>query len=136
MALRDKLRERVQPFLQEGEQVEQVFLAQAGPNPWLFGAVGALIMTLLVKRRIVAVTNRRILVLTAGKFTGTNPKGVLAELPRQSLLGPLEGKVWMKTQLAGETTYINRRFAKDVQEADAAVQSPPPAATGGGGADS
>ena len=37
MALRDKLVERVQPFLEPGEQVQAVFLAQTGPNPFLGG---------------------------------------------------------------------------------------------------
>jgi hypothetical protein len=48
MALRDKLHERVQPHLQPGEQVEEVFPAQGGVSPWLnngmFGALGALLL--------------------------------------------------------------------------------------------
>jgi hypothetical protein len=33
VALRDKLKERVQPLLEPDEEVQQVFLAQSGPNP-------------------------------------------------------------------------------------------------------
>jgi hypothetical protein len=33
MALRDKLRDNVQPLLNPGETMEQIFPAQAGVNP-------------------------------------------------------------------------------------------------------
>src|SRR4051812_31714723 len=58
MALRDKLRERVQPYLEPGEQVQQVFLAQAGMNPMVMPLLGGLIVLLATHPKIVAVTDR------------------------------------------------------------------------------
>jgi hypothetical protein len=123
MALRDKLITRVQPFLQEGEKVEQVFLSQTGATPWLQG-LGGLLIFALIKRQIVAVTDRRIVILTAGRMSGTSPKEIEAEVPRQTKLGPVSG-VWSKVELAGKTRFVHRRFKKDIDEADAALSAPP-----------
>jgi hypothetical protein len=125
MALRDKLAKRVQPLLNEGEKVEQVFVTQTGASPWLMGFAGGLLIMLIVKRRIVAVTDQRIVVLEAGRFSGTAPKKVLGELPRQTQLGPVN-KLWSKIELNGEKNWVNRRFKKDIDEADAALAVPPP----------
>src|SRR6266540_1547395 len=78
-ARRDKLRKNVQPVLQPGETVEQVFIAQGGMTPWvanmpLFGALGALVMQSWVSRRIIAVTDRAVVVIQASKFAATSPK--------------------------------------------------------------
>lgn len=126
MALRDKLKERVQPMLQEGESVEQIFLAQTGASPWLMGFAGGVLVMMFVKRRIVVVTDRRIVILRAGKLSGTYPKEVLGEVPRQTQLGPISG-LWSKIMLAGESMWVHRRFKKDIDEADAALRTPPPA---------
>ena len=57
MAIREKLRERVQPFLEPGEQVQAVFPAQTGPNP------NFMFLTWLVifwtKYVVVAATDKR-----------------------------------------------------------------------------
>jgi hypothetical protein len=118
MALRDKLIERSRPYLEDGEQPEQAFLAQTGPTPWLMAFLGALAMLLAVKRRIVVVTDRAIVVLHASAWTGTTPKNLVARLPRQQRIGPLSG-VWGKTEIGGERMWIHKRFQKDVEEADA-----------------
>ena len=55
MALRDKLRERAQPFLEPGEQIQVVFLGQTGPTPWLAGAFGAIIYMFIAKYRVIVV---------------------------------------------------------------------------------
>jgi hypothetical protein len=56
---------------------------------------------------------------------GTNPLELLARLPRATQIGPLSGRVWMKTTLNGETVWIHRRFKKDVEAADAPLLRPP-----------
>jgi hypothetical protein len=116
VALRDKLVDRVQPFLEPGETVQCVFLAQAGASPYLANSFGLLGSILGVKRRIVAVTDRAVLVLEAD-FGGTKPQQVLARLPRSTRLGPVKG-VWAKAQVNGEKLYVHRRFHKDVVSAD------------------
>ena len=118
MALRDKLRERAQPFLETGETIEQVFPAQAG-SPWMLGLGGGLLMLLFAKPRDVVVTDRSVVVLRQSKLTAT-PKELLARLPRNTAIGPVSG-IWAKTTLNGEKLWIHRRFHKDVTTADAAV---------------
>jgi hypothetical protein len=123
VALRDKLHERVQPYLQPGEQVEEVFLAQGGVSPWLnngmFGALGALFLVPFTTRRIVVVTNQAIVVLEATKVTGTIPVGVgvIARLSRQTVIGPARG-LWAKFRLGDEKLYAHRRFHHDIRRAN------------------
>jgi len=119
MALREKLVERVQPYLEEGEQVEQVFTAQSGPNPYWFFLTW--IIAFMVKYRIVAVTNKNIVVLESAK-TGYKPKALLAREPLATRLGPMSG-LWGTTELAGEKMYVHKRFHKDVAAADAALDA-------------
>jgi len=121
MALRDKLRERAQPYLEPGETIQAVFLAQTGPTPWLAGAFGAIIYAFFAKYRVVVVTDRGILLLKAGAFAPAKPKGLEQRLPRNGRLGPFQGKVWGKVQIGGERHWVHRRFRDDVEAADAAL---------------
>lgn len=123
MALREKLRERAQPHLEPGEEIQSVFLAQTGPTPWLAGAIGALIYFFVAKYRVVVVTDRSIVLLNAGAFVPTKPKGVFARLPRNTQLGPYEAKVWGKVVLGDTRHWVHRRFKGDVEAADAALAS-------------
>jgi hypothetical protein len=122
MALRDKLRERSQPFLEPGEEIRHVFLAQAGPSPWLFAL--SLLFAFWMKYRIVVVTDRGVLLLSASPWVPTKPKELVARLPRSTTFGELSG-VWAKIQLQGEKYYVHKRFHKDVQAADAEAGSAP-----------
>jgi hypothetical protein len=118
MALRDKLRQRAQPFLEPDEKIEEIFPAQAG-SPWMVGLGGGIAMLLFGKPRDVAVTDRAVVVLRQSKLTAT-PKEVLTRLPRTTQIGPVKG-IWAKTALDGQKIYVHRRFHKDVNEADAAI---------------
>jgi hypothetical protein len=118
MALRDKLRDRVQPLLEPGEQVQEVFLAQTGPSPWL--AILTYLIFFAVKRRIVVATDRAIVIVKAGALSGTSAKEVIGRLPRATRIGPLSG-IWAKAQLGTEKVYIHKRFHGDVARADAAA---------------
>lgn len=118
--LRDKLRVRTEKMLEPGEQVEQVFLAQSGPDPNL------VFLTYLVlffsKFRVVAVTDRSIVVLSAGLWRQSFPKGVVERLPRSTRLGPPSGALWSRVNLPGtKKTWVHRRFYHDVEAADAAL---------------
>lgn len=124
MALRDKLRERVQPHLEPGEQVQAVFLGQTGPSPY-FGFLTNVVF-FWSKYRVIAVTDRRIVVLGAGALSPSKPKALVTTLPRTTALGPLSG-LWAKMDLAGEKTYVHKRFHKDVEEADRSRPASSPA---------
>jgi hypothetical protein len=116
MALRDKLRERVQPLLEPGEQIQEVFLAQEGKS-WMLGVGFGLLLLLFAKPRVVAVTDRGIVVFRQSKLTAT-PKQLLARLPRNTHFGPVK-RLWAKVTLNGKQIYVHRRFHGDVKRADA-----------------
>lgn len=115
MGLREKIAERTQPFLEPGEKLLVAFPAQAGMSPWMMGVGGALLMLLFVKPRIVAVTDRGIVVLGASKLASGKPKEVVARGP-YTFLGEPSG-LWYKFPLA-EKTYVHRRFHKDLRRAN------------------
>lgn len=119
MALRDKLRERVQPLLEPGEEIQQVFLAQSGPNPNLVFVT--YLVTWFSKFWVVAVTDRAVVVCRASLFGPARPKAVAERLPRETKIGPVGGALWARTNLPGGKTWVHRRFFHDVQAADAAV---------------
>jgi hypothetical protein len=117
MALRDKLIQRTQPLL-PNEQIHQIFLAQSGVSPWLSGFAGLLGQT-LVRRRIVAVTNQSVVVLSTN-FNGTTPKEVLRRLPRHTSIGPTKG-IWGQINVGDEKTWSHAKFRKEIVAADAAL---------------
>ncbi len=117
MALRDKLAERVQPYLEPGEQVQQVFMGQTGPSP-LFSLISYWIVLIAGKYYIFAVTDRAILVVRASKMMPAKPKELEARLPRATQIGPVSG-LWGKTTALGQRIWVNKRFHKDIDAADA-----------------
>src|SRR3712207_2409945 len=112
MALRDKLRERAQPLLADGEEIRHVFLAQAGPSPWLFAL--SWLFAFWMKYRVVAVTDRNVVLLQSSPWKPAAPKEVVARLPRSTKFGELKG-VWAKIDLGGERYFVHKRFHKDVE---------------------
>ena len=118
MAIRDKLATNVQPFLEPGENLQSVFPAQSGPNPYLLFLTYLLFFWM--KYLVVAVTDRRILLLKASALATTKPKEVVDTFPRETRLGPVSG-LWGTVNLGGMKVYVHRRFHKDVEAADAAA---------------
>jgi hypothetical protein len=119
-SLREKLAERTGPYLQPGEQVQQVYMAQGGPSPyWSFLTY---LIYFAVKPRIIVVTNMRIMVLPAGRMTPSKPvpQSPAAVLPRRTPLGPVSG-LWAATNVNGEKLWVHKRFQKDFIAADAAI---------------
>jgi len=105
VALRDKLRDGAQGYLQPGEQIQAAFLAKRPEVRY--------------NDRSVIATDRRILLFSLD--FRCRPKAVLAELRRQTRLGPCTG--WLLHPLAGfgVPLAVSRRFFADVEEADRAV---------------
>ena len=116
MALRDKLREKIEPQLEPGETLQQVFVAQTGPNPyWLFATY---LCFFWIKYWVFAVTDRRILVFHAS--SAFHIKDLSGTLPRETKFGPLSG-LWARVEVDGTRYWVNKRFQKDVEAADAAL---------------
>jgi hypothetical protein len=118
MALRDKLRERVQPLLEPGEQIQQVFMAQTASPYWVLLSYWVLIFK--NGYRVVAVTDRNIVTMKGGAFMPSSPKSVVSRSPRTPI-GPLTGKLWGTATIGGEKMWVNKRFHRDVAEADAGM---------------
>jgi hypothetical protein len=115
MALRDKLARRSVPYLEPGEQIQTVFLAQSGPYPY-FILLAFIIILIGARYAVVVVTDRAIVILRAGVFTPTFPKRVVARLPRGTWLGDPSG-LWGKIQL-DRRFWVHKRFHKDVRAAN------------------
>jgi hypothetical protein len=112
-------------FLLPGETIQEVFPGQTASvlvatlmNS--FGLLGALVLMSFNKYRIFAVTDQRILVLDAGKFSLRKARGVVAQLPRGIRLGP-PSRVWHVIDIGEEKVRVHRRFFKDIRAADDAV---------------
>ena len=121
MALRDKLKERVQPLLEPGEQVQEVWWAQTGPNPSF-----ALLTWLIIffsRYWVCASTNQGMVICRVKGQRSLRPESVAQRLPRGTHMGPLTGALWSKAAVTidGKPLWIARRFYKDVERADAAA---------------
>ena len=115
VALRDKLARRSVPYLEPGEQIQAVFLAQSGPSPY-FILLAFIIILIGARYAVVVVTDRAIVVFRAGVFTPSFPKRVVARLPRGTWLGDPSG-LWGKIQL-DRRYWVHKRFHKDVRAAN------------------
>jgi hypothetical protein len=116
VALRDSMGASAAQYLRPGETVQAVFGAQTA-SPWLAALTGVFVFLGLNSYRIVVVTPQRILVLDAGRASMKKARGVVAELPRSTRLGPASG-VWHKIPVSGENLRVHRRFFKDIETAD------------------
>jgi hypothetical protein len=116
MALRDSMLESAAPYLQPGEPVQAVIGAQTA-SAWVAGLAGVFVFLGLNRYRILVVTPARILVLDAGKVSMKKARGMVAELPRSTRLGPATG-LWHRIPVGQETLRVHRRFFKDVEAAD------------------
>ena len=95
MALRDKLRDRVQPLLDPGERIEQVYMIQSGPSPYW---VVLTWLTMFWNRYlIVAVTDRSIVTFKATAFRPSFVKKPpqVERFARDQILGPCSG-MWAR----------------------------------------
>jgi hypothetical protein len=98
MAIRDKLAQRATAFLEPGEQIQSVFLAQSGPSPyWSF--LTSWIVIIAAGYATIVVTDRAIIVLRNGRLLGSRAKGQIARLQRQPMDNP--SGLWGKVNLGG-----------------------------------
>lgn len=115
MALRDQLRANAQVHIQPGESIQAVFCAQTVSQ--YFALFSWLIILIKDCYRVVVVTNQRAIVCKSGRMRMTPVNEIVWEGPRSTLIGPAHG-LWYKTEVLGEKLYINKRFHKDIAEAD------------------
>jgi hypothetical protein len=125
VALRDKLRDRVQPMLEPGEEIQAIFLAQSGPNPSL------LFLTYLImffsKYWVVAITDKRIAFFKAGPMAPSKPKALSESYPRDTAIPEPTGRLWTALELGGSRYWVHRRFWNDLRTASSTPASAPAA---------
>jgi hypothetical protein len=124
MAIRDKIAANAQPHLQPGEQIQGVFSAQTMSQWWILLTIFILLFG--NRYRPVVATDRRILVFDSGRWTTTQAKSLVRELPRQTPLGEPSG-LWWRTESLGERLYVHKRYHKDVREIQAGAVAAGPA---------
>ena len=118
MGIRSKFRKKIEPQLEPGETIQQVFLAQSGPNPyWMFLTY---LFLFWIKYWVFAVTDRRILVFRTSVLFPSAVKDLTATLPRETKFGPVSG-LWAQIEIGGTRYWVHKRFRKDVQAADMAA---------------
>jgi hypothetical protein len=123
VGLRDKMSASAAQYLRPGEQIQAVFAGETSSAAtqalFAFGALGGIIRMLINRYRMVVVTDQRILVLDTGKWNTTKARGIVAELPRSTRLGPATG-LWYPIDTGAGKLRVHRRFFKDIAAADGA----------------
>ncbi len=131
MERRDELRASSRRFLEEGETLQLVFPCQTGPRPIApltesLAAMGPLALPLLillfpfalrVGNAVFVVTDRRIVVVRAGRLRTRALKSVLTTVPRETRFGVLSGEGG-KLELDGSHYWVNQRFFRELEAAD------------------
>lgn len=116
MAIRDKMRKKVEPHLEPGETVQAVFGTQTR-SAWLMAFFG-LPFIILNRYIAVAVTDRRIVLAKPSIWSATSFTEVDQSLPRSTMIGPPTGALWFKTESLGRRLFIHRRWHDDIRKAD------------------
>lgn len=116
MALRDKMQQAVAPYLEPGEAVQAIFAAQTKSAN--FALISYWILIFKKVWRVVAVTDRRIVVYQCGRGGTTKIEGITAQTRRHIRIGPPKG-LWYRVDNLGERLYVHKRFHKDIEAADA-----------------
>ncbi|MFI2645582.1 hypothetical protein [Streptomyces sp. NPDC018610] len=80
--------------------------------------VSGVVVVCLTTRRVLAETDRNVVVLKYGRFGGVKPTRVITRLPRSTAIGPFAG-TWTRTTLAGERLWVHRKWYGDAASFDA-----------------
>jgi hypothetical protein len=126
MEVRSAIVKNAAPYLESGEVIQAVIPASP-VNPWfiLASPIGLFLpllyfwwKTLRVSLRTIVITDRRIMLLRAGRITTKPVRGVVSNLPRDTQIGPARGIQFYRISTLGDSLYIHRRYFGDVNIAD------------------
>jgi hypothetical protein len=120
VALREKLAQRAAPYLEPGEQIQAIFVAQSGPSPY-WSLLSTWIVIFAAGYRTIVVTDRAYVILRNGRLSGTKPKDILSRHDREVRLGHPSG-LWGSITL-DRRYWVHKRFHKDVLAADDALDA-------------
>jgi hypothetical protein len=141
MLMKNRLREQVVPRLGNGENLQGVFPANTGPNPrfaflaaltgcffcfigkylaiGIFFLVVALIIGVITKTWVIAITDKRIMIFKINFFfRGVFQviKGLVASFPRDIRVA-YPSKRWAKIALGGKEYWVHKKYQDDLAEA-------------------
>jgi uncharacterized protein with ATP-grasp and redox domains len=112
LGLKEKLTERAQPFLDDGETVKAVFMARSGVAPDE-RTVNPLSMLRRARNHIIVATNKGTVVLDATLMRSTVPTGV-GERSRKPVRVIDKRGIW--TEITLEDIYwVHKRFADELK---------------------
>jgi hypothetical protein len=123
--IRQRMAARCQPLLPK-EQIGYIIYCQRH-SPYAMAVLPA-------QPRVIVVTQDHVWMIRVGT-TWMNvlaepmpsflapPKGIIAKLPRDTRIGPVSGLIWGRTSINGERVWIQRKFFRDVEAADDALES-------------
>jgi hypothetical protein len=118
------------PYLEPGEQIQSIFLAQSGPSPyWILLSIWIVVFS--AGYSTVVVTDRAIVILRNVRFVGTRAKALRMRGTRNVWLGQPQGP-WGSIQL-DRKYWVHKRFHKDVAAADNALRAMQPHGAGAPG---
>jgi hypothetical protein len=110
------MQKAVAPHLEPEETVQAIFGAQTKSQYFIL--ISYWIILFSKAWRVVAVTDRRIVVFQCGRSGLTKIEGVTAQTRRHIRIGPPKG-LWYRVDSLGERLYVHKRFHKDIAAADA-----------------
>ena len=113
MSLREKIRRNAASLLEPGEAIQAVIPTQTTKGG--YGGGGPY--------NVLIATDRRLLYCKSGWFRMSPVRRIVAAFPRETRIGPADELLWHEFRLPVPvplSTWIHRRFFKDIAEADAA----------------
>ncbi len=110
--------ENVRPLLDPGEQLQYAFTGQTGINPAFLWIPYIDLLVIGNRARILAFTDQRIAVFSAGQLTWrrSKPKKLLYSLPRTTALAHGAGR-WSKLTVGDEGIWVSRRAYRYLDQA-------------------
>lgn len=109
-----QITENAQEHLEPGEHVQGAFAGQTMVR-----------LEAADRYRTIVATDRRLLVFDSGTLSQTSCTTLMAELPRETAVGPPNGLLWHRLDLIGEVLHVHRRYFSEVVAIDAAAPSAP-----------
>ena len=83
----------------------------------MWGAVSNLIVLVSGEYRIVAFTDRAIVIVKASKLLPSKPKALLGRVQQGTSVTFEPGNLWGKLTIGSDLHHVHRRFRKDVEAA-------------------
>jgi hypothetical protein len=120
MGALDRLKTNATSLLEPRERMQAAIWAQTLNPYWVPITPLRVLFGPSNPYRVIVATDRRLLLYAGNRWRVGAIRELMSELPRRTRIGPAGG-VWHRTDVFGERLYIQRRWHREVQAADAAL---------------